>query len=293
MCSCECITPIPECECGYEWDPHCCACELCFDKGLCNPRTEFYNPVTCQCDCMPTCCDEGEKWYQLTCSCGPFVCDPLADGYFICDDQTDPDCVLYPTSDRLLCYEMMNIFVDLVTDINTCTCSKQTNPNPPAECINPLNPAYYTVECCEDPRSPLFGSVECGAFEYAIHFTGCQLYLEYQTFDAVWTNWQFSEEGPAYPWYQAEPPAIDFVNVDVDPPIVIDHGKTYNDPTYVNSYTGDVCVDGNGNDYEPTKELMGSFNPDPVTGLWQFSSWYFVEPAEYKGLQVLTEDMTR
>jgi len=189
MCSCECISPQPVCECGYEWDPHCCACELCFDKGLCNPRTEFYNPVTCQCDCMPTCCDEGEKWYQLTCSCGPFVCDPLADGYFICDDQTDPDCELYPTSARLLCYEMMNIFVDLVTDINTCTCSKQTNPNPPAECINPLNPAYYTVECCEDPRSPLFGSVECGAFEYAIHFTGCQLYLEYQTFDAVWTNW--------------------------------------------------------------------------------------------------------
>ena len=57
------------CPCGTVWNQFCCECEPCYDQGQCGEGT-FFNPTTCQCACLPECCDlPGQMWDFNTCSC--------------------------------------------------------------------------------------------------------------------------------------------------------------------------------------------------------------------------------
>lgn len=83
-CECDCLgipailneagVLVNECPCGYIWEPDCCMCQPCQDQGLCDPMHEFFNPVTCECTCIPVCCPEGLKFDSLACKCAVDVC---------------------------------------------------------------------------------------------------------------------------------------------------------------------------------------------------------------------------
>lgn len=65
---------VNECPCGTVWDEDCCNCEPCQDQGLCNLQTEFFNPNTCECTCIPLCCEEPKKFNSMTCECSIDEC---------------------------------------------------------------------------------------------------------------------------------------------------------------------------------------------------------------------------
>lgn len=61
---------VYECPCGKVWDEECCLCKTCVDQGLC-PEGTFFSPNTCECVCLPECCEDNEKWSYNECICKP------------------------------------------------------------------------------------------------------------------------------------------------------------------------------------------------------------------------------
>lgn len=78
------------CPCGTVWDADCCECTPCQDRGECDKLTQYFNPNTCECTCLPVCCEDNETFNTVTCLCSSVesVCQPWLDAF---EDQSAAD----------------------------------------------------------------------------------------------------------------------------------------------------------------------------------------------------------